>query len=669
MRLFFSVFIVQFLLAFSVSASQKGSLVVSDLTLDTLFVTQDLNNDGDAADEGETKIYFDESNSSSLVTPTRSVFSVHRGIDGYVYVADGGSDTVYRLDDKNNDGDANDEGEANIWFSEENVAGLTLPTPNGLHQADDGSIYIVNPGVRSRPQDAVYRTIDLNGDGDANDEGEAGVWLDLSVTLSDVLGYDENVSSAFEITMIDDVAYIVDTIGSQPDAVLRAEDVNEDGVISADELTVFIDNENPYGVPVCIGIVTDGTSLFIQECSTRAELQTIYRLDDLNGNGVIDSQDEATKVWDESVIPEEYPLGLTWGLGITYTGELYLTSAFASENDNVWRLVDLNQNDSFMDPGETIRWTGETINGQFPDFARTVEFLPKYFSLDRYYAVSDVFDYSARLSDITAIIGLLSTNPVDWNLIAAVFNDGQTESSIPALAELIAAFNPHHQKGVNLADYINAAIAGNAYFSQLDDSARADAVVNGLLALQHKLFAKKLKKAKIAALYHNDFNCETGAAHQWDTAAVIYYGSHLQNGLYQQAGEIKPNQQHRGGRLLKKGLSKLAPSYKDPIDQCNESGKKQRFPKRQYYNLIKLEKKIAKKVAYDSLKQMRRALIDNDVELARIAQLNAYANIRAVMPYSYARGFYYERLLKRWLLDRQPSFNAYYIVNFIVNRL
>jgi hypothetical protein len=83
----------------------------------------------------------------------------------------GDQDAVFRLEDINHNGDAQDDGESSIWFSAAgNDAGLTLPTPNGVWETNDGDVvvYIVNAGTSSQPNDYVLRTQDLDGDGNAN---------------------------------------------------------------------------------------------------------------------------------------------------------------------------------------------------------------------------------------------------------------------------------------------------------------------------------------------------------------------------------------------------------------------------------------------------------------------------------------------------------------------
>ena len=102
---------------------------------DKIYLLVDTNGDGDAADEGERIVFFDETNAEGLGgedgSPTGNILNIGQSsTDGSVYAGDGDTDAVYRLKDLNGDGDANDAGESTVWFSEaDNAAGFTLPTP------------------------------------------------------------------------------------------------------------------------------------------------------------------------------------------------------------------------------------------------------------------------------------------------------------------------------------------------------------------------------------------------------------------------------------------------------------------------------------------------------------------------------------------------------------
>ena len=358
------------------NAPQQGVLI-SDMSLDALYLTRDLNGNGHANDFGEATVYFDEFNLSGLATPTNSVYSIFQSYTGHIYIGDGASDSVYRLSDWNADGDAQDAGEAVVWFSEDNASGYTLPTPNSVHEAQDGALYIVNAGTRSRPADAVYRTVDLNNDGDANDANEAQVWLDLSTLASDTVGggVPENRSSAFDITFVGDTAYIADLMGGESDTIFVAHDDNNNGVIDEGELNVFIDDDNEFGVSVATGLISDdqGNIYTLESLSSRD--QSVYKLNDLNGNGVIDNASEVQEIWNEALVAGlGVQLGNAFSLAIGENGELIIVSAGSDVKDNVFRLVDLNGDGDYLDDGETILWV--SANGDdFVEFARTAEFI------------------------------------------------------------------------------------------------------------------------------------------------------------------------------------------------------------------------------------------------------------------------------------------------------
>lgn len=277
---------------------ENNGILISDMTRDAIYLTRDLNHNGTASDIGESNIYFNSDNLSGLAEPSNSVFSIHQSRTGHIYIGDGGSDSVYRLADRNADGDAQDAGEANIWFSEDNAAGFSLPTPNSVFEANDNALYIVNAGTGRRPNDAVYRTVDLNNDGDANDAGEASIWLDLSILASKTLGntIPDNKSSAFDITFVDDIAYISDLMGGETDTIFRAEDRDGNGVVDESELSIFIDDNNGYGVAVATALVADDSgSLYTLESSSVQE-QSLYRLTDINANNSIDTPSEVLKI-------------------------------------------------------------------------------------------------------------------------------------------------------------------------------------------------------------------------------------------------------------------------------------------------------------------------------------------------------------------------------------
>lgn len=342
----------------------NGAIFLGDQRLDKIFVTQDLTGDGDANDPLEVSVYFDETNASGLSSPTGNVFTIFQSTNGSVFYGDGDTDSVYRLVDRNRDGDALDAGEANIWFADSDAT--PLPTPNGIAQGRDRAIYIVNAGTGSSPADVVYRTLDLNGDGDAQDDGESSVWLDLK-TLNPS-------SSAFDIEFIGDTAYISDLVGGDDDVIYRAEDLDGNGTIEADETTVFIQDGNAFGVSLDFGITVDDQSVYTWESLDFAGPNSVYRLTDKDGSRDINTASEAVEVWNTDALPAGFEVFNGFSIALGPNKELVVTSNGGDSENNLFRLVDTNDDGDYFDAGETIPYLAANITGTIPERARAVEY-------------------------------------------------------------------------------------------------------------------------------------------------------------------------------------------------------------------------------------------------------------------------------------------------------
>jgi hypothetical protein len=345
-----------------------GKVLFGDQDDDKIHLLNDLNGDGDTADLGEQLTFFDATNASGLPNPTNNIFNIHQGKRGEVYAGDGDTDAVYRLIDRNRDGDVNDAGEAKVWFSAANAAGFTLPTPNGIAQGRDGAIYIVNAGTGSSPTDAIYRTVDRNGDGDANDAGEATVWLNLQTLNAN--------SSAFDLSFIGDVAYLNDTNGGDPDTVYRIQDKNRNGVIDTGEATVFISNTQSFGAPIDFANADQGKSLLTYTgAGNAADPPRVFRLTDLNRSGTIDSAEEAVEVWNSDSMPQGFEAGVGFSIAADKDGDIVITTnASAAQGRNVLRLTDLNGDGDYKDLGETVVALSNALDADIANRPRAVEF-------------------------------------------------------------------------------------------------------------------------------------------------------------------------------------------------------------------------------------------------------------------------------------------------------
>lgn len=346
-------------------------VLLGDQDGNSIWHLQDLNGDGDAADAGERISFFDSTNLSGLTNPAGNIFAIHQAADGKVYAGDGDTDSVYVLRDINKDGDANDMGEARTWFSAANAAGLPLVTPNGVSTGPDGAVYVVNAGVVAGPvDDVVYRTVDHNKDSDANDLGEATVWLDLQ-TLN-------LKSSAFDISFDGSVAYLADTVGGDADVIYRIEDSNSNNKIEASEVKVFIADGNPYGAPVDFAIAAEGGSVYTWEFSSSSnggDPSRVFRLTDHNLSGTIDDAGEAVEVWNAGKLPAGFANSIGFSIAAAENGDLVVTSNGTQPSQrNVVRLTDLNGDGDYMDDGETIIAGSNALDAAFGQRPRSLAF-------------------------------------------------------------------------------------------------------------------------------------------------------------------------------------------------------------------------------------------------------------------------------------------------------
>ncbi|MDP5215962.1 Ig-like domain-containing protein [Ruegeria sp. 2205SS24-7] len=340
-----------------VSRTPNG-ILVGDQRKDQILLLQDMDGDGTASGVDETRVFFDADNASGLVAPTGNVFTIHQASDKSVYFGDGNTDTVYRLSDTNGDGDAQDAGEARVWFSADNAAGFSTVTPNGVHEGADGAIYIANAGVSSAPQDAIYRTLDLNGDGDANDAGEATLWLDLQSVI--------DTAVPFDLSFDGDVAYLNDLTGAAVDVIYRIEDKNGDGSIQSDEVVNFISDDMNFGAPVDIAstVAVDGALYTLTWFPDAGEVLKVYRLEDLDGSGQIDSQHEAREVWNANQMPDGIDAEIGFSITADEDGNLALNGNSFAGAGNVIRLSDLNGDGDYFDGGETALFGSSTYDDQ-----------------------------------------------------------------------------------------------------------------------------------------------------------------------------------------------------------------------------------------------------------------------------------------------------------------
>lgn len=148
----------------------KGDLYMVDSVKNVIVHLMDKNNDGDALDLNEG-MQFAVAKAITTGSTWNIVFEF--GTDVLYGVELSGGYNVRRWEDQNNDGDAMDSGEVTIFFdSASNANNYSLKTSFSLTADPAGSVYVCN-----HTADTVYKLTDLNSDADANDAGEATIYV------------------------------------------------------------------------------------------------------------------------------------------------------------------------------------------------------------------------------------------------------------------------------------------------------------------------------------------------------------------------------------------------------------------------------------------------------------------------------------------------------------
>ena len=158
----------------SSTAFAQQRYYVADRGHETIWRVEDLTLDGDFNDAGEVVAFYDAA-LGPVAMP--NVQSMHTGPNGVVFASDVNNDQILRFADLNHDGDALDAGEATIFFdSATNASGITLSSGLNFCVTPSGVLYIANSGNGASPADTIVRLEDLSANDDAQDAGEASVY-------------------------------------------------------------------------------------------------------------------------------------------------------------------------------------------------------------------------------------------------------------------------------------------------------------------------------------------------------------------------------------------------------------------------------------------------------------------------------------------------------------
>jgi hypothetical protein len=149
-------------------AQAQNQFIMPDRDSDAVFRAFDFNNDGVISDPDEIFPWFNSDNAEGTPAPMNpSALAISTCRD--VVMGDQQVQAVYRFIDLDGNGDALGKDESIVFSGPGNSLGLSFAFPTGVAFDSQCTTYVVNAGNAFGP-DAIYRLIDLNGDGDALDQ-------------------------------------------------------------------------------------------------------------------------------------------------------------------------------------------------------------------------------------------------------------------------------------------------------------------------------------------------------------------------------------------------------------------------------------------------------------------------------------------------------------------
>lgn len=311
-----------------------------------IWWVQDSNNDGDARDAGEVRLF-----------RPGSFIDVAASRSGAVYAIESGTGRIWKFRDLNTDGDAQDFGEARI-FRDDTAVGFHLKAPFSIAvtqtydldaKALRDVVYVMDPGLQ-----ATVKLQDLDGNGDA--QGAEEICLFHQSTL-------DKPMTAVKMTTEETGRLLA--VNPNIRGVIRAVDFNGDctattqretncplGLISheyhvvKDSTGVDPDLFRPYGIAI-----TDQDVIFVSDLQSRDSQTTIgiLRLRDLNGDE--DSQEAGEVTLYHNGLCEDGALLMLSPIALAVDRKRAL---YALDYDlgMILRLEDLNNDGDAMDAGE-----------------------------------------------------------------------------------------------------------------------------------------------------------------------------------------------------------------------------------------------------------------------------------------------------------------------------
>lgn len=317
-------------------------IMVADSTSNTLVRLSDITQNGKYNLPGEWTLHYDallaSGGAPALDTPASLAFDGK----GHLYCADTGADMVLRTIDRGGDGAALDGSlvEWQVWLDNSNASAVTFASQLVIKFDAQGRMFGVNSGAGVTPLDFVWRAVDVNGDGDANDAGEVKIVYDSTAG-----GVNIQVPFGLAVDPANGDLYVSDV---NPDGIYRLRDLNADGdYYDLGEIgTVYTGTQPGPGLSNAnsLAFAPDG-DLYVND----ATLDVIIRLRDLDLDGDFEDAGEATLFASAAGNPFAVPKN-QFGIEIDEDGRI-----FAVENSTghyVVRYSDDNDDGDAQDPNE-----------------------------------------------------------------------------------------------------------------------------------------------------------------------------------------------------------------------------------------------------------------------------------------------------------------------------
>jgi len=326
------------------TAQAQSHFILNDRINHMIFRAVDGNNDLDLDDSGELNVYFSEANAAGTLAPANPT-CLDIGANGFVVMGDQVNRNVYLLRDLNDDGDVQDVGESIVFADATNLSGISFAFPTGITFDSLGRIHVANAG-NGLGSDGIYRLVDLNGDGAAQDSAEITEYVGVPF-----FGEGNGPYGPQEIYFDVEDTLFMHNSSTGLNGVYRFRDLDHNGrADDAGEATTYWDATNADGMPVYAGFAIEpdrvrARSMYILQTAS-GSVDQLVRLTDANNDGDAQGAGESAVVW--SAMEAGF---ISVDVVSLVNGDVLITD---NSGKRVIRLHDANNDGDFLDAGERV---------------------------------------------------------------------------------------------------------------------------------------------------------------------------------------------------------------------------------------------------------------------------------------------------------------------------